>query len=189
MVTATQYGTIIAQLIADDRLNPLGPGKPNEAVRSLLSALDPEKLFGDQLVRDRDMAACCLAGLWLYHDFFDEAHSIGQEIHTTTGSYWHGIVHRREPDADNAKYWFHRVGQHPVFEPLQTAAAQLAAAAPLDRQASFLTSQTQWDPFAFIDLCEACRDSGSATETLCQQIQRREWEMLFDYCYRMAVVE
>ena len=44
------------------------------------------------------MAACCLCGLWLLHDFLDESHSLSQEITTDTGSYWHGIMHRREPD-------------------------------------------------------------------------------------------
>lgn len=187
MVTATYYSALIAELLAEARLIPLGPGKPNEAMRQALSSLQADKLFGDRPVRDRDMAACCLAGLWLYHDFLDESHTVSQQIHTTSGSYWHGIMHRREPDTDNAKYWFHRVGKHPIFERLRAEAAKLADIASLDKHAKFLAEQKEWDPFAFIDLCEACRDDGSTTEMLCRQIQRREWELLFDYCYQAAV--
>jgi hypothetical protein len=40
---------------------------------------------------------------------------------------------------------------------------------------------------AFIDLCEKSASNGSATEMLCRRIQQREWELLFDFCYREAV--
>ena len=68
-------------------------------------------LFDGQPARHRELARACLAGLWLYHDFLDEAHRISQSLHGREGSYWHGIMHRREGDFANAKYWFHRVGR------------------------------------------------------------------------------
>ena len=85
----------------------------------------------------------------------------------------------------NAKYWFRRVGSHPVFEPLRTEAARLAVEAP--SQAAFLARQTSWDPFAFIDLCEASYDAKAPCHELCRQVQRVEWELLFGYCFRQAV--
>ena len=97
------YGPLIAELLAPERLAPLGPGVPNDAARPKLAALDGDRLLAPHSVRDRDMARACLAGLWLYHDFLDESHTISQEIGSTTGSYWHGIMHRREPDASNAE--------------------------------------------------------------------------------------
>ncbi len=166
-------------------MNPLGPGTPNRVVRPQLEALRLEDAFAPAGPRDRDMAACCLAGLWLYHDFLDESHAISQGIETASGSYWHGLMHRREPDAGNSKYWFRRVGDHPVFVNLQPVATELAAQAN-EPSAEFLRRKTAWDPFRFIDFCEAHRGQDSAAELLARRVQQAEWQLLFDYCYRRA---
>jgi hypothetical protein len=168
---------VIADLIGGDRLAPLGPGSPDLAARPKLATLDMARAVAPHGMRDHDMAQACLAGLWLYHDFLDESHTISQDIDTQTGSYWHGLMHRREPDAGNAAYWFRRVGEHPIF-------AELAEEA---RALGLRLASAGWDPFAFIDLCEKHRDSGTADEATLRLVQRREWELLFDYCYRAAV--
>jgi hypothetical protein len=179
------YGPVLAELLREAPLNPLDAGRPVGAVRPKLAALD-DGSFRPHRVADPDMAAACRAGLWLRFNSLDESHQVSQGLDTAEGSYWHALMHRREGDFDNAKYWFRRVGRHPVFGPLGPEAAALVAAAGGPAPAP-LTTQVPWDPFAFVDLCAACVRGRSAEEALCQQVQRREWELLFDYCYRHAV--
>jgi hypothetical protein len=197
-----RYGPIVADLLSVPRLAELGPGSPDRKRYDRLKQLTPENLVAPETVRDADMAAACLAGLWLYFDFLDESHQISQGIATPSGSYWHGIMHRREPDYDNAKYWFRRVGAHPVHEPLCRAARELAAegnaaegsavagsaaGGERDPAAGFLATQSSWDAARFVDLCRHAAKDGASCEPLCRQIQQREWQLLFDDCYRRAV--
>jgi hypothetical protein len=180
------YASPIHDLLREDRLLPLGRGESCRAFRKTLATLTIDTAFAPHKVVDRDAAQACFAGLWLYFDYLDESHQISQDLETVEGSYWHAIMHRREPDFWNSKYWFRRVGRHPVFEPLCQAAAALALAAGTPPGAEFLAQQQAWDPMAFVDLCELA-SRGKADETLCRRIQRREWDLLFAYCYRRAV--
>jgi len=181
------YGEAFAPLLDNGRINPLGPGTPNQDAHAELKALTAEKAFAGKTINDHDMAECCISGVWLLHNFLDESHGISQGIKTSSGSYWHGIMHRREPDASNAKYWFRNVGTHPVFEPLLDLASQTAQDHSSSQVAGEITSMNKWDASKFIDLCETVRGRNSSPEELCKQIQKLEWELLFDYCYRQAL--
>jgi hypothetical protein len=188
VLSNAHYSPAIAALISPRRLSPLGPGTPHEDARQQLEALRLETAFAPYIVCDADMAQACLAGLWLYHDFLQDAHFICAELSTPSGMYWHALVHRREPDFANAGYWFRRVGRHPVFVPLQQAAGRLAGAVPrLEPAARFLCEQKEWDPFAFLHLCAAVLEGQSQHELLCRQIQQCEWELLFDFCFCQAI--
>jgi hypothetical protein len=170
----SEYGAIFAEVLSEPRVMGLGPGTPNGPARALLEAATVEAAFAGRGVVDPVMARAALAGVWLYHDFFDESHEISQAIETPTGGYWHGILHRREPDYDNARYWFRRVGGHPVF-PL------------LDHQAHRIGGGTRWDPFRFIDVCEQAANAGGDLERACLDIQMTEWWALFKFCYDKAI--
>lgn len=174
-----RYGPVVSALVIRPTPCELGPGRPRREIQNRLSELNDSVLFADKPVVDEQMARCCYAALWLLHDFLDESHSISQEIDTTSGSYWHGVMHRREPDFGNAKYWFRRVGQHPVFELLHKTSA---IAGRKD-----LINKEHWDPFLFVDLCERALNGDTALDSLCRHTAHTEWQLLFDYCYRKAI--
>src|SRR6187401_2907583 len=106
---------VVAELLAIPHPVSLGAGSPNRDAGRRLRDLDAATLFAPMPVRDADMARACLAGLWLRFDDLDESHRVSQELHNAEGSFWHAVMHRREGDFGNSKYWWRRVGLHPVF--------------------------------------------------------------------------
>jgi hypothetical protein len=181
------YGPVFEPLVNVDRRRPLDAGTADRASRSALESLSIKTAFAHAQIADRDMATCCHAAVWLLYDDLDESHSLSQQIETPSGSFWHGIMHRREGDFSNAKYWFRRVGGHKVLDALSQRAAEIGAVRGEERALKKLISGGAWDACAFVDLCETVvRGQGIARE-LCLDIQQAEWELLFDQCYRAAV--
>lgn len=172
---ASHYPPAIADLLRDLPLAPLGPGQPATHVAGRLGALG-ESSFAPLRVVDRRMAAACRAGLYLAYDFLDESHKISQDVETPEGSFWHAIMHRREPDASNSAYWFRRVGNHPIFATLATEARALG----------LRLGDEHWNPFDFIDQCEERRGTNTDQELLLRRVQQKEWQLLFAWCFRHA---
>ncbi len=182
------YTPLVEQILAIPHQESLGPGTATHEARPLLEQLSPQSLAQPHPLGDTSMALACCSALWLHHNYLDHSHRISQQIDTIHGSFWHGIMHRREGDFGNAKYWFRRVGEHPIFPALAQAAREEAQRHTTDDQSEYLLQITDWDPFAWIDLCQAVVEGESMSEALCLAIQRREWRLLFDFCFQEAVV-
>jgi len=173
----SSYGKDVEDILALDgwgnRLMPLAGGDCVATARKALKGRAARQLFPGSAHPD-----AAFSGLWLYFSCYDESHTLSQDIGSAEGSFWHGILHRQEPDPGNAAYWFRRVGSHPTFPAIRDAAENLGT------EGLFSVAGT-WDPFAFIDFCEAARRKpGSPAESLALRIQLAEWQILFDWCAR-----
>jgi hypothetical protein len=129
-----------------DALVVTGPGNPSHVAIV-------EGVVADPAVAT--MPALC-AGLWLYVDELNRSHVISQGIDDATGSFWHGIMHRREGDFGNSHYWFRRVRQHPALKAIPG-----------------------YDPHGFIDDVERRYRQGAPDLV---EMQRQEWKALFEWC-------
>jgi len=104
-----------------------------------------------------------------------------QDLNSPEASFWHAILHRQEPDAANSAYWFRSMGTHPLFADLLAAAKHIVDQYPN----SGFRIAAKWDPFSFVNFCEKARQApGSSSERAALEIQRAEWQLLFDYCAR-----
>ena len=109
-----------------------------------------EAILKEWTLADRPELA---AGLWLYVDNLERSHAVSQGIESATGSFWHGIMHRREGDYSNSHYWMRKAAGHPLFAQLQ--------------------------PEELVDLVAAA--VGMDDPSLVRR-QREEWKALFEWC-------
>lgn len=149
------------------------PEALQEAFAPLIAALPPDQAMGKLLVpmtghapNDARRAAShtveALKGkphlqtaAWIYVDELEKAHEICQDQPDETGSMWHAIIHRREGDYSNAKYWLHRAGHHPALRHLEG-----------------------YDASKFVDQVGAATNDDEALVAL----QRKEWEAMLAWC-------
>ena len=161
-------------------------GEGNATARDLLSGVRANDLITGTLAR-REEADGLLAGLWLYFDWLDESHRISQSIETPTGSFWHAIMHRREGDFSNSKYWYARCGNHPALPAMAAAAGGVLNTLPADKSL-FRLIASGWNPSAFVDLVEEVHDQEEdPRHTTAVALQRLEWQTLFNHGTRAAV--
>jgi len=171
-----------AALGGDDALGPAliqqAPARPR-----LKTALEEPAVAKLLPGASRPARLALAAGLLQIHDFWDSSHEAAQAADDLGergfSAYWHGIAHRREPDAGNAAYWFRRVGRHAVSGPLAQAARPILERHGDNRWTARLVGGDAWNSQAMIDLCTGARP-GSDEETLARRLQRLEMQLLLD---------
>ncbi len=146
---------------AMSRLVVAGDGADPQAVQLVEQLLDEPTLAG------RDALA---AGLWLYVDELDRSHRLSQQIDTPTGAFWHAIMHRREGDFSNSKYWYRRAGAHPALGGLDVSGGSAGAG----------TTVGLFQADTFVDRVQRAYEAGEEPAELVA-LQRREWVALFEW--------
>ncbi|MCC7337046.1 MAG: hypothetical protein IT422_18295 [Pirellulaceae bacterium] len=182
-------------LIAPDKLSPAVrdaiEAAPMPGLRDSPKCPDTrnaiERLLSEQSAESSCLSSPAVAGLWLLAGELVRSHTISQSLDSPTGSYWHGIMHRREGDFSNAKYWMRRASGHPVIEELAShiasvaGTASLALLAPQSDQALAARRLTDMEslPNSLIDLCELAVDSKPELVSDLELICWWEWQLLF----------
>ncbi len=168
-------------LFQTNDLPDLGPkSRPGTlSISALGSRLDEALQIADVPSSRRDLVR---SAFLLWHDHLDESHTISQNIHSIDGSFLHAVMHRREPDASNAKYWWNRVGAHPCFDALALRAGQWLEKSGQSALATRLLPRDEWDAFAFVETCERARHGGNAEEVrVLKELQRIEMEVFLEH--------
>jgi hypothetical protein len=175
------YSEFVDRLFAQEHfLEKLLPSAPSDyGVLLKLRATDDATLAGGRPIGDPKMFALVRGGLLYALDAIDEAHKIFQDSPGDLGSYWHGMMHRREGDFDNARYWFRRSGVLPFFDELHRVACEHSAV---------MARQSNWDPYLFTGQCEQARFGETEGLEELANLQRVEFEVLFDYCWRQSAI-
>ena len=154
------------------------PGVLSES--ELTTILNP-LLFQSKLPAQKGELIRALLLLW--HDHLDASHEISQGIENADGSFIHAIMHRREPDAWNSKYWWRRVGSHPAFSEIARRVGELYRSRGAGDLATRLLPGGKWDAEAFVDACDAVVNLpvGDEQVRLLREVQRIETEVLFEF--------
>ncbi|MDA0337856.1 MAG: hypothetical protein O2782_22030 [bacterium] len=143
----------------DRAVAPLFKTLPLEDAMFCLIVTDPvpsslvgmvETILRDAAVREQPALQ---SALWLYIDDLDRSHTVSQGIEDATGSFWHGIMHRREGDFANSHHWFNKVGEHPA-----------------------ITHVGGYEPHRMIDEVDTLHTDNPQHLI---NLQRREWQTLF----------
>jgi len=174
------YPDLIERMfLAEDLLRKLTPKDiaDRDIWRRVKEADDATVAAGP--IGDPRAFALVRGGLLYALDDLDGCHAYFQDAGSDLGSYWHGMMHRREGDFDNARYWFRRAGKLPFFDSLHHEAAQFSAD---------MANQSSWDPYLFTGQCEQHRFGAEDESGELAKLQRAEFDVVFDYTWRQARV-
>ncbi|GAB4455431.1 MAG: hypothetical protein OHK0029_11550 [Armatimonadaceae bacterium] len=119
------------------------------------------------------------AAMFLLNDDLDSAHQLVQPHEDdATANYWHQLVHRREGDWSNARYWVGRTGQHPFYAELPALAADLSQPA----LTAELTAGSSWHADRMVALSQQASQRGSDQMADLQILLHREMLGLLAWC-------
>jgi hypothetical protein len=173
------YPPLVAELLAEEdlllRLRPTEPGSA-DAILAIRNAKE-EELTGGAVLADLSYPRLIRAGLLYAYDAIDESHRIVQEIGSAHGAYWHGMIHRREGDFENARYWYRRTGKLGVFPEMHARAAEVS---------SLMGRQDDWDPYILVWQCEQARFGGDVNQKELVGLQKIEFEVMFEHLWADA---
>ncbi len=174
-----QYSDFIDRLLIQPKLLArLCPSEPLqwELPRRIREA-DQAAIVGNRTVTDGNLFELLRGLLYYAVDDLDAAHRIFQDEKSDLGSYCHGMLHRREPDFDNARYWFRRAGRLPFFQKLHGIAAEHSAD---------MARQSTWDPYLFTGECEQARHGAFEKTEELGKLQRAELDAVLAYLWPKA---
>jgi hypothetical protein len=172
----------LKQLLTPSGLAELGPqSRPSTQALAALNACLDQALRDMKLTPVSQQLVRSLILLW--HDHLDASHSISQGIENPDGSLVHAIMHRREPDYWNSKYWWRRVGKHPCFPKIAQRVSEILKSKGESDLAAKLVPRGDWDACAFVDACEAAEGlpTTDARVALLREIQRIESEVALEH--------
>lgn len=192
------YPPEISQIVETlDTRQPLPRLTPKEAWQRELTVklqnMPLTNLFGNQLLKDASLGNTVKIGLLLWNDALDEAHHILQEINTKTGHYWHAIMHRREPNYENSKYWFNRVSNHPIYPALRKNVLDLLKGSLLELNeltsyAMEIEDRNNWDAVQFVEWCQTgTQNPNVGVAKFLRRTQVEEIKLLLDYSFQNAL--
>ncbi len=174
------YSDFIDRLLLNpDLLKKLTPTEPlNWDWPSKIRDASDETLAGGKQITDVKILTLIRGALLNAADALDAAHRIFQDDSSDLGSYWHGVMHRREGDFDNARYWFRRAGRLPIFDKMYATATHVSGN---------MTKQASWDAYLLTGMCEQAKFGDHDAVPECVALQRVEFDELLAYCWRMAI--
>jgi hypothetical protein len=174
----------LKSLIATSDLPALGPTSRPGRLPLLELNQKLDRFFADTRL-NAALQPSLRSAVLLWHDYLGESHTISQNLPGADGSFLHGLMHRREPDYPNAKYWFHRVGKHASFSNIASQVAGMLEAKGEKALAAKLVPRVGWDPFAFVDVCRQAAElslSDAGVQTL-QAVQEIEFDCLLAHLF------
>lgn len=157
-----------------------GPRRNRLSTAELRTRLTPFNRSGNGECNPRSLLE---AVALLYHDHHDLAHDLVQDLACQEGVLIHAILHRREPDYWNAKYWFRRVTDHPMYRSLTVRLQALESSTASEEWMPELLLADSFDPISMVDACEKVegKDENLPAVTFLREVQQMEFECLVEH--------